>query len=201
MINFKKLNLQPNNQGLFLILILITVISRIVPLQPSIPGESLDPSWALGTNQAITQGFTFGPYASIYTQAYHPATDALIIWSSLYLAVFFTIAIHLNFKETRWYVKILLLIILAGIVHSRDALLFYYPLLVGTYLFKFVTSKPELSTTTIRSNLLLIALFTPFGLLPLIKGSLLLSCSAIIILSVLLLLFNKRWIAALNLIL
>ncbi|MDX2347070.1 MAG: hypothetical protein QNK11_09395 [Legionella sp.] len=185
------------NAWMFLALLFITATCLFVPLLPVMPTDGHDPSWVLGMNHALAQGlnfgrdiiFTFGPYASIFTHAYHPTSDALMIWASLYLAIFFAIATYLNFKESKWYVKILLLITLAGIINSSDALLFFYPLLVGAYLFKS-------NTITIRSNLLLIALFLPFGLLPLIKGSLLVPCLGIIILSTLLLLLNKHWISA-----
>src|SRR3979490_2751051 len=88
---------QTIGQLLFSVLLLITTICVFVPFSPSMPGEGLDPSWAFGMNQAVAQGlafgrdiiFTFGPYASIYTTNFHPATDGLMVWSSLYLGLAF----------------------------------------------------------------------------------------------------------------
>ncbi len=57
----------------------MTVLAIFVPFYPSMPSSGLDPSWVLDMNQAVSQGFnfgediifTYGPYASIYTKAYH----------------------------------------------------------------------------------------------------------------------------------
>ena len=74
-------------QRLLLGLLLLSVAASIVPLKPDMPDRSLDGSWAWSMNQAVAQHlvfgrdivFTFGPYASIYTRTYHPATDALML--------------------------------------------------------------------------------------------------------------------------
>ena len=80
-------------------------------------------SWVLALNQAVAQGlrfgtdvvFTFGPYATVYTRNYHPATDGLMIFGSLYLALCFSLAIAVLMEKTlhRWV--IVLCAILAGI--------------------------------------------------------------------------------------
>jgi hypothetical protein len=193
----------------FSVLLLTTAICVFVPFSPSMPpGERLDPSswmldppWVFGLNQAIAQGltfgrdiiFTFGPYVSIYTKQYHPATDGLMVWGSLYLGLAFGLAAFLNFKNNKWYLQLLLLITLAGIMYLRDPLLFYYPLLVGAYVFRSVTSSPKVGVNTIRRHLLLIALFSPFGLLPLIKGSVIVICVAIVALSCSLIALKQDW--------
>ncbi len=77
------------------LLLLLTLISTFVPLSPKMPAPGIDPSWALGLNQAVAQGlafgkeiiFTLGPYSSLYTKAYHPATDLMMIVGCLYLAL------------------------------------------------------------------------------------------------------------------
>src|SRR5215471_2375058 len=68
-------------------LLLITIISVFVPFSPIMPVEEIDHSWTLGINQAVAQGLAFGrdiiwnygPYASILTREYHPATDSLML--------------------------------------------------------------------------------------------------------------------------
>src|SRR6476469_6515006 len=82
---------------------LITAICIFVPFSPVMPEDGLDASWMFGMNQAVAQGlairrdiiFTFGPYASIYTQAYHPATDYMMMFGSLYLALSYWFALVL----------------------------------------------------------------------------------------------------------
>lgn len=171
------------NRWLFSIFLLITSVSVFVPFVPTMPAAGLDPSWVYGMNQAVSQGlrigrdivFTFGPYASIYTKSFHPATDGIMIWGSLYFGLSFSLAVFLNFKESSWYLQFIILIVLASVSYSTDALLYYYPLLVGTYIFKLTTSSTEASSKARRYLLSAILVF-PFGLLPLIKGSLLVVC-------------------------
>ena len=75
-------------------ILMLVVLVAFVPLAPKLPAASLDASWALGLNQALAQGlsfgkdliFTLGPYSSVYTKAYHPATAFLMLGGSLYLA-------------------------------------------------------------------------------------------------------------------
>ncbi len=69
------------------LLIVVTAVCAFVPWLPVMPQAGLDHSWVLGMNQAVAQGlvfgrdmiFTFGPYASIYTKSFHPATDHLMV--------------------------------------------------------------------------------------------------------------------------
>nr|VFJ67904.1 MAG: hypothetical protein BECKFW1821C_GA0114237_101317 [Candidatus Kentron sp. FW] len=184
----------------FPVFLLITAISVFVPFSPKMPGEGLDPSWAFGMNQAVAQGlafgrdviFTLGPYGSIYTKTFHPGTDNLMVWGSLYLGVSFALAAFLNFKDSKRYFQALLLLTLTSVMYLTDPIIFYYPLLVGTYIFKATTSTSE-AFATIRWHALLIALFTPFGLLLLIKGSALIICCTVIVLSIVLLGLRRDW--------
>jgi hypothetical protein len=163
------------------------------------PWEGLDASWMFGMNQAAAQGlifgkdliFTFGPYASIYTSTFHPGTDTLMLLGSLCLAICFFLALYLNFQTSRWVVKLGLLAVLAGITYSRDALLFFYPILVGVWVIQSIhLADPGRHRADIGYRRLWV-LFIPFGLLPLIKGSLLLACWATVVLSALVL-----WVSA-----
>lgn len=93
-----------------LILLLVTV-STFVPFSPKLPASGIDSSWALGLNQAVAQGlafgkeiiFTLGPYSSIYTKAYHPATNIMMNVGSLYLAISYWVALLFLMQNTRWY--------------------------------------------------------------------------------------------------
>lgn len=120
------------------------------------PAPGIDPSWALGLNQAVAQGFAFGkdiiftlgPYSSIYTKSYHPATDHLMIMGSLYLA--FTYWFYLIFlvKSSRWFGVLIYCLPFLGMIYARDSLFFSYPLLAGLISFKIISLKEEMAQKT-----------------------------------------------------
>jgi hypothetical protein len=67
----------------------------LMPCSPAMPTGGLDASWKFALNEAIAQAYvfgrdvisTFGPLASIYTQAYSPATDRIMmVGSAIYAA-------------------------------------------------------------------------------------------------------------------
>lgn len=175
--------------------LLVTAICIFVPFSPAMPTAGLDSSWMFGMNQAVAQGFslgreiifTFGPYASIYTTLYHPSTDFMMVSGGLYLAFSYWICLALLVKDV-WWRWILAFFVLVSAVFSRDALLFSFPLLVGFASLK-ITSLEYKSRLTI---FYLALLFTPLGLLPLVKGSLLILCIAIVALSSLLFVISKH---------
>ena len=133
-----KLIFQKLRGWLLPILILITSLVVFVPFLPSMPAEGLDSSWQFAMNQAIAQGFsigheitfTFGPYASIYTKIYHPATDGLMLWGSIYLGLSFGLLIILLFKKSKISLQLGVLFALSSIIYLRDPLLFLYPLML-----------------------------------------------------------------------
>jgi hypothetical protein len=83
------------------LLIIITSLVVFVPFSPSFPADYLDSGWAFALNVAAAKKmafgrdivFTFGPYASIYTRQYFPATDARMMWGSGVLALAFAAAL------------------------------------------------------------------------------------------------------------
>src|SRR5260363_50250 len=89
-------------------LLFVTIIAIFVPFMPYMPSSGLDPSWVYGTNQAVAQGlifgrdfiFTTGPYGSIYTKAFHPATDYLMLIGGFYLSICYGLLILFLLKET-----------------------------------------------------------------------------------------------------
>lgn len=191
----------PNNAKLRWILsvaLLFTSISVFVPFYPAMPDEGLDPSWTLGMNQAFAQGlifgkdmiFTFGPYASIYTRVYHPATDTMMLAGGLYLSIIYWIAIISITKNSKLYLIFLYLVVIAGLISFPDARFLSYPLIVGLCCFKLVRLSDEVDSR--RINILLFILFMPLGLLPLIKGSFLILSGAITLLSAFLFLIYSK---------
>jgi hypothetical protein len=73
MLKISKLNII---KAVFYLVTSFCLAILLVPINPSMPTGGLDPSWVLGLNESLTQGykfgtdivFTFGPFSSIYTQ-------------------------------------------------------------------------------------------------------------------------------------
>ncbi|WP_347251969.1 hypothetical protein [Legionella sp.] len=200
------------------LLLLVITVSVFVPFSPKMPAPGLDSSWALGLNQAIAQGlafgkdilFTLGPYSAIYTKAYHPSTDFMTMGGSLYLAISYWICLILLMRGIQWHWSIVFGLLLFTMVYVRDSLFFSYPLLAGLVCFKMVSFEKGMTTLSSsfqrpamnRKKLLpisnqhfplsLILIFAPFGLLPLIKGSLLILCTVIMIFCAVFFKMNKK---------
>lgn len=180
----------------------IAVISVLVPFTPIMPSSGLDPSWVLGMNQSYSQGlvfgkdviFTFGPYSSIYTKAFHPETDSLMIFGSLYLAAMFCYVAYQNLKNSKIYVVILFIAVISAVLYSRDVLLFLYPFMVAIYILDKLYG--ELDEVGAWSEFEWVMLLSAFGLLPLIKGSIIFLCAAIIFLGAVMMLIARRNISA-----
>lgn len=177
-------------------LLLLIIIPLFVPFSPKMPSSGLDSSWALALNQAVAQGlvfgkdiiFTLGPYSAIYSKFYHPATDGMMLWGSLYLAGIYWFALaKLNMKVPWCWSLALTFFLLTG-VYAKDTLFLSYPLLVGLVAVDYLNSKRSLA-----NYLALFFIVTPLGLFPLIKGSFLLLCGATVFLCVLLFLVNRRY--------
>ncbi|WP_028380593.1 hypothetical protein [Legionella cherrii] len=172
------------------LMLLLTIMCIFIPFSPKMPAPGIDPSWALGLNQAVAQGlafgreiiFTLGPYSSLYTKAYHPATDFLMIIGCIGLAVSLWFCLLFLMKGKRWYWFLAYCVPLLGMVYARDSLFFSYPLLAGLISFRIIS--PECRDRLANKSLLLLVffLFAPFGLLALIKGSMLILCILVLFL-------------------
>jgi hypothetical protein len=186
------------------VLLIVTIICLIVPFVPSMPKGDLDPSWVFGMNQALAQGlaigrdvvFTFGPYASIYTKAYHPATDHLMLYGSLYLAFSYGLVLFLLVKNSGWFMVggFSLFLVGTGSSHSvYDSVYLSYSLVVSILCLK---ANGRLSKDRQQRNqtlLEIIFLFFPLGLLPLIKGSFLLMSAVAVVLVAISFSLRKQW--------
>lgn len=168
------------------IVLLLICISVFVPFSPKMPAPGLDPSWALALNQAIAQGlsfgkeiiFTLGPYSSIYTKAYHPVIDHLMVMGCLYLALTYWLGLIALLKSSRMHWTLAFCVLLFLMIYSRDALFFSYPLLTGLVCFKSLSVEEPPKHTPF----LIALLFVSFGLLSLVKGSVLALCVAVSVL-------------------
>jgi hypothetical protein len=186
-------------KGIRLFLIL-TIACLFIPLNPAMPMEGLDNSWMFGMNQAVAQKlafgrdiiFTFGPYASVYTKEYHPATDFLMLLGGTCLALSYSVGALFLINKERWGLGLAYAAVLAGVIFSRDALLFSYALIVAVSAYKAIILRETSEAPNKAITLIMIVLFFCLGLPPLIKGSMLILCGAISILCFLLFALKKE---------
>ncbi|MCF5564172.1 hypothetical protein GIV63_03440 [Pseudomonas sp. PA-3-10C] len=186
-------------------LLLVTIVFIFVPLYPGMPAASLDPSWVFGMNQAVSQSlrmgtdlvFTFGPYSSVYTKAYHPATDAIMLSGSLYLALVCWLSLVFLAKKNSFVLLFVFFVLFSGLMYQRDALLFFLPLLVGLSTFNICSSHNQKSRNGYSIGFFVFIIFSQLGFLPLVKGSLLVLCCVVSILCTTLFLLKKRNVLAL----
>lgn len=186
---------------IFHILLIVTIICLIVPFSPNMPTGGLDPSWKFGMNQALAQGlaigrdviFTFGPYVSIYTKTYHPATDHLMLYGSIYIALSYGLAIFLLVEKSGWFlVAIFSLFLIVSFVFF-DPLYFSYPLIVGVLCLKYNSNSEKNKIHRNQTLAELIILLIPFGLLPLIKGSFLMLCAVTVVIISASFVLRRKW--------
>ena len=200
--DFNKFSLGKENHlvnAILCFITLITITAVFTPFSPIMPGAGADASWQFGMNQAVSQGlsfgkdiiFTYGPYASIRTWVYHPATDVMIVSASLYLAFSYWICFVILMKGVQWYWVLAFCIYLAGFMFSKDSLLFSFPLLVGLSSFKIINSEDRILAKSKLVPFYVTLLFAPLGLLPLIKGSVLILSVAVAILCAIFFIVNR----------
>ena len=116
--------------------------------------------------------FTFGPYASIYSKAYHPGTDTLMLLGSAYLGILYATALVWIMRSCPWLIQVGIWLVLAGLMFAMDTLFFSYALLIGLYCFGLVQSSSPQGHKKWIFLVLSFFLFSAFGLYPLIKGTL-----------------------------
>jgi hypothetical protein len=170
------------------------VLVVLIPLAPLMPSAGLDPSWMYALNQAVANHlvfgrdlvFTFGPFGSVYTQMYHPATDGFMLAGSLITAAGLWAAILL-ISRSKWTVILLpFAIVLAW---SPDAVFMAIPL---GLLFAAYDTSNGVRLDRSRAALLAIVLIA-IGLLPLIKASFSGVAGGIGAVSVAMLAYSRRW--------
>ena len=161
-------------------LVALATVALFVPLQPVMPSVGLDPSWAFAMNQALVQrlsfgdqlSFSFGPWASLYSQSYHPATDRMMLVGGLYLASSCWFACWTLIDRRTWPWMIVLAAVLLPLRNARDAAMFLPPLFaVLASLHLTGRWRAHQQRVTWANVAALAMLFAPVGVLPLIKGS------------------------------
>ena len=163
------------------LLLLLTVSGAITSYSPGMPQVGLDSSWEFALNQAMAQGltfgkdiiFTFGPYVSLYTHRYHPAIDTTYFMGGLYLttAYWLCLAVMMRGEKLRWYVIVSVVVFLFLVHQRRDVAVFTYPLIACIACHRLLKSYSAERKSKIYSSIIITILFSGFGLITLIKGS------------------------------
>lgn len=164
-------------------LVILNLTIMIVPLAPVMPVSELDPSWMFGINQAVAQDlvfgqdfiFTFGPYGSLYTGQYHPATNMLMLCSTSAFMVGWALALFGLFNG-RYRTGMLLLSVFLVSAHSRDLLILGYPFLVMLWSVSRWRLQSVQNSFGRLSGVAEFYVFALLGLLPLAKLSALPLC-------------------------
>jgi len=167
------------------LLLLVSIAVALIPMSPGMPGPGLDASWVYGLGEAVARQFvfgkdlvfTFGPYASIYTSSYHPATYHYVLFGSACMALGFAILLLHLLAGRSLVFSLLVIFFLSCNAGAPDATLLVYPLLLSLFVYRLtlpVGATDRLDVRAGRGRDLIVSLvFGVLGLLPLIKGSML----------------------------
>jgi hypothetical protein len=161
-----------------------TVLASMVLLAPlplRFPTADLDPGWGFAMNEAVAQGkifgqdisFTFGPYAAVYTQQYHPATEASMFLVSLLLGLTYgTGILYLGFRKNFW-VSFIFPYVFLTIGYGPEAFFHTLPLLQLLVVEEATaTARPLRATRDSAAALFVLGgLSLSLGILPIVKGS------------------------------
>lgn len=191
---------------LFVLWTAITALALFAPLNPRMPSKGIDASWEYAINEAVARHmsfgqqvmFTYGPYASILTRTYSPITDRRMMLGSLLLGLSYVGAIFYMQRGRKKYLTILLLLFLAT-YGGPELLLLSYGFLLASCTLKLTNpNEPEIRGALGWSKVAaaVVMLFT-LGLLPLVKGSLLLPFAAAVAVPFAFLLYHARFRQAL----
>jgi hypothetical protein len=190
---------------LALVGLLIASLCVFMPWMVVNPGPNVDEGWAYSMNQGVAQHlvfgrdlvFTFGPYASIFSFSYHPATDALMLIGSAFLGVGFWIAMVYFTRGARGWVAWALWLVLTGILGGRagrDALLAAYPMLALLALYRLdELADGDVFRPARRDVAALAIMLAGLGLLPLVKGSMLVPCAGLAVIALVRYAVERRW--------
>jgi hypothetical protein len=167
--------------------LMITALIVATPLYPIMPSSGLDSSWMYAINEAVADSFafgrevifTFGPYGAIYTRMFHPGTDALVMGAGLFFGLCFGAVSILLARSSLWW-GLCMLFVVASQNYVRDDVVFAS---YGLLLVMAVSNETWVMRLARRNfsqfkSALFVALLLALGLLPLIKGSLIINVAA-----------------------
>ena len=141
------------------------------------PSIRLDASWEYVMNEAVARHlsfgkdiiFTYGPYASVSTVSYDPATARMMMGGSLFLGICYAVLFLTLARKARVWLVLAFLAYLAAFLYSREALLFSYPVLLVFCAIRF--AEKEDNAFSLPALIWTALAVAPLGLLPLIKGT------------------------------
>jgi hypothetical protein len=208
--SFRTVLLTKLPSSLFYIFLTITALAIFIPLNPDMPSKGLDPSWQFAMNEAVARHlsfgkeiiFPYGPYASIDTRSYHPATDQRMMCGSLLLAMSYVAALLFLARGRKRYLMLILLLFLATFGVTEILLLSYPFLLVVCFLKQMNSDDLDKATALSCWQVLAVAvMLSTLGLLPLVKGIFLLPVGASVAIPSAFLVYRARFRQALLLLL
>jgi len=155
----------------------VLTVLMLTPFNPVMPIAGVDGSWTYAMNVATAEHlrfgkdivFTFGPWASVYTRAYYPATDGLMMGGSLLIAIAFFMGLLALVAPRRRPLLLLAPLVLALVWSPwwngwRDAVLLLVPLLLP-----FVVMRGGQRGRPFVATVCIVAAAS--AILPLVKGN------------------------------
>lgn len=174
----------------------VSMLMLYVPFNPGMPAASLDPSWALGMNELASRHavfgrdvvFTFGPLAAVYTTYFHPATDTVVLWTSAWLACAAMGCWVLILRGCSPWAWLAVAAVCSLTIQSRDALLFAVPLLASLASAFWSLDQRDGAEAAARAGWfpalpVLAVAWAAVGVLPLIKGTMLVMAVGLVLLT------------------
>src|ERR1700722_2703922 len=173
-------------------------------LDPGMPDAGLDASWVYSINQAVAQKmafghdviFTYGPYASVWTHTYHPATVWMMLMGCLLFDVCYACCFARVVRPAAWSWALMLAAMLFAPLIQGDPAAFSYMLLEVLFVFRLLDEETGESRKPIRV-LLAAAIFGCAGMLPLVKCSFAVIQAGVSALCLTFLILHRRWMMAL----
>jgi hypothetical protein len=167
-----------------------------IPFFPKFPREGLDASWEYALAEAVQHRlifgrdfvFTFGPWGSVYTRLFHPATDHITLFGTALLGAALAAGVLLV-ARSRSILPVVILPVLVALVSLLDASTMAIPFLAMVACFQIAEGK-TLRRWEIAAFCVLLS---ASGVLPLIKGSFSAVVLACLGVGGLLLIRAKRW--------
>ena len=181
----------------------------IIPLEPLMPEPGLDPAWMQAVNEAVARHlvfgrdviFTYGPFASVYTCLYHPATDTLMLGGRVLIAFGFVVGYLMLCWRRRVYLLLVLPLFTANVwvaYLSFDCIALALPFVFLLVIFR--VTAPAGHEASLRLNFPVAAgvavLTCAVSLLPLVKGSFLVDVAMEFALAMIAAILSRRFVLA-----
>lgn len=191
---------------IFFFALLASSLMIFMPSNFLMPRNDIDLSWMHGMNEVVSRRlslgtdivFPFGPYASIYNRMFHPETYIITIYGSMYLSLYFFLFVNFLMKDINIKIAIFSIFFLTFLAASIDAALFSIPLIFSLFTIRFKLSPEYYTSPPPFKGAIFYFALTPFGLLPLIKGSMLVLCTIILSIFILYFVYKNRIIDAIQ---